>query len=169
MRRRGAAAHAGTDRMSARLDEAELRAWGRQVGASVATPVFLALSGPLGAGKSVLARAIGAGAGVDEPMPSPSFNLSFRYATPSGREVVHLDLYRLTSPEEVWELGWSQLGEGDEIVIVEWPERAADLFPRDHWRVTLSVPQDARGMRDVEARRVGRAPELPTLSGSEEE
>jgi tRNA threonylcarbamoyladenosine biosynthesis protein TsaE len=144
-----------------RLSEAELRRWGRSVGELIATPAVIVLSGPLGAGKSVLARSIGEGAGVAEPMPSPTHNLALRYRTPSGNEVVHLDLHRLASADEVWELGWEQLGADREIVLVEWPERAAGLLPADRWLVTLSVPRDARTLRDVDVTRVGGPPELP--------
>lgn len=144
-----------------RLSEAELRRWGRSVGERVATPVVIALSGPLGAGKSVLARSIGEGAGVGEPMPSPTYNLAFRYGAGSGKEVVHLDLHRLASPDEVWELGWEQLGAEGEIVLVEWPERAEGLLPADHWLVTLTVPRGAHTLRDVGVTRVGDPPELP--------
>lgn len=144
-----------------RLSEAELRRWGRRVGELVATPAVIALSGPLGAGKSVLARSIGEGAGVTEPMPSPTYNLAFRYRTPSGTEVVHFDLHRLARADEVWELGWEQVGVGREIVLVEWPERAEGLLPVDHWLVTLTVPRDARTLRDVDVTRVGHPPELP--------
>ena len=83
-----------------RLTESELRQWGRRLGETIEAPVVLGLTGTLGAGKSVLARAIGEGAGVSDPMPSPTFTLLQRYAAGSGREVVHLDLYRLTAPEE---------------------------------------------------------------------
>lgn len=144
-----------------RLDEADLGRWGRRIGESLATPAVIGLTGPLGAGKSVLARAIGAGAGVDETMPSPSHNLIFRYPTASGRDVVHLDLYRLSSPDEVWDLGWSQLGAEHEIVLIEWPDRAQDLLPRDHWLIELSVPPDQVLVRDVAVQRVGAPPELP--------
>ena len=68
-----------------RLDEASLALWGERIGETVDTPVVLGLRGELGAGKSVLARAIGKGAGVSAAMPSPSFNLLFRYpARPDG-------------------------------------------------------------------------------------
>lgn len=145
-----------------RLDETELTRWGTCIGESVETPVVIALSGPLGAGKSVLARAIGVGAGVDVGMPSPTYNLLLRYATASSpREVVHIDLYRLTSADEVWELGWSELGAEHEIVLVEWPERAGDLLPSDHWMVELSQPPDGALVRDVRVRRVGAPPPLP--------
>lgn len=155
----------GPGRATATLDEAGVRAWGRRIGAEVRPPIWIALSGALGAGKSVLARAIGEGAGVAEPMPSPSYNLAFRYPTPSGREVVHLDLYRLSSPDEVWELGWGALGAEHEIVLVEWPERAGDLVPRDHWRVTLAVPPDRPDVRAIEAVAVGEPPHIPPPSG----
>src|SRR5262245_57120498 len=76
------------------LTEAELTDWGNRIGALTELPFVLALRGELGAGKSVLARAIARGAGVDTPMPSPTFNLLFTYDGPArGAEVFHLDLY----------------------------------------------------------------------------
>jgi tRNA threonylcarbamoyladenosine biosynthesis protein TsaE len=143
-----------------RLDEEGLTRWGERVGDTLKTPALIALSGALGAGKSVLARAIGRGGGVQQAMPSPSFNLLFRYRTSSGVEVVHMDLYRLQSPDELWELGWEELGGRDEIVLLEWPERAGDLLPGDYWLVELSIPADAPGRREVSATRVGDPPDL---------
>jgi tRNA threonylcarbamoyladenosine biosynthesis protein TsaE len=119
------------------LSEAQLRAWGEAIGAWVRPPAFFALSGELGAGKSVLARAIARGAGVEAVMPSPTFNLLFRYNAAGGTTVVHLDLYRLERPAQVWELGWRELGAADEIVLVEWPERAAGLLPQQRWDILL--------------------------------
>jgi tRNA threonylcarbamoyladenosine biosynthesis protein TsaE len=103
----------------------------------VRTPVVFALRGELGAGKSVFARAIARGAGVTAAMPSPTFNLLFRYETPRGLTVSHLDLYRLDDADEVWELGWRELGDGNEIVLIEWPERAEHLLPGRRWDITL--------------------------------
>jgi tRNA threonylcarbamoyladenosine biosynthesis protein TsaE len=143
-----------------RLDEKGLIRWGERVGRTLDVPAFIALSGFLGAGKSVLARAIGHGAGVGQAMPSPSFNLLFRYPTPSGVEVVHMDLYRLNSPEDLWELGWEELGRSHEIILLEWPERAGDLLPRDYWLIHLSVPRGAPGHREVSVTRVGDPPDL---------
>ena len=74
------------------LVEDDLVRWGRTIGRQVKGPVFLCLRGPLGAGKSVLARAIARGAGVEKAIPSPTFNLLFRYPLPNGGELVHLDL-----------------------------------------------------------------------------
>jgi tRNA threonylcarbamoyladenosine biosynthesis protein TsaE len=146
------------------LTEPQLRAWGAAVGAAVRPPAFFALSGELGAGKSVLARAIAEGAGVDAAMPSPTFNLLFRYPTDRGTVVVHLDLYRLDRPEQVRELGWRELGADDEIVIVEWPERAERLLPAERWDVHLEHAGPDR--RRVSVRPYGSLPPLPALPES---
>ena len=157
--------------VSATLTEPALEAWGRRVGEAAAAggeipvPLFVALRGPLGAGKSVLARAVARGAGVTSSMPSPTYNLLFSYDG-DGVRVHHLDLYRLEDPDDVWELGWQELGEGDQVVLVEWPERAEALLPPDRWEVVLSFPDDdaaATTLRRIELRRLGRAPELPAL------
>jgi tRNA threonylcarbamoyl adenosine modification protein YjeE len=144
-----------------RLDEPGLERWGKRIGEVVDAPVFLGLRGPLGAGKSVLARAIGLGAGVAQAMPSPSFNLVFRYGARSGIEVVHMDLYRVDHPDELTELGWDDLGQPNEIVIVEWPERAGERLPPHHWIIRLEVPPGSPDLRDVSVDRVGSPPELP--------
>ena len=144
-----------------RLKERDLERWGERIGSTVQAPVVIALEGRLGAGKSVLARAIGRGAGVDIAMPSPSYNLLLRYETPAGIDVVHIDLYRIGATDELWELGWTQLGEGPEIVLIEWAERAETFMPDNHWAVRLTVPDDEPLLRDVEVRRVGLPPELP--------
>ena len=144
------------------LTREQLEEWGGAVGAHAARPLVIGLSGPLGAGKSVLARAIARGAGVTGAMPSPTFNLVYRYEPAAGLEVWHLDLYRLDDPDEVWELGWRDLGEGDQIVLIEWPERAEGLMPGPRWDVEL-VPEDDPERRSIVATRVGDAPALPAF------
>lgn len=144
------------------LNESELVRWGERIGRTIETPVFLALRGELGAGKSVLARAIARGAGIDSHLPSPTFNLLFRYRSARGTDIVHLDLFRLDDPDEVWELGWRELAAGDEIVMVEWPERAEALLPQDRWDVLLRAPSPGSSMREVTALRKGIAPALPS-------
>lgn len=146
-----------------RLDEIELERWGVRIGETIDAPALIALSGPVGAGKSVLARAIGRGVGVAVAMPSPSFTLLLRYATSREVDVVHLDLYRLESSDELWELGWGELGSGREVVVVEWPERAEGHLPDDHWLIELSVPDGSSGLRDVEVFRRGSPPELASF------
>ena len=104
----------------------------------------VALSGGLGAGKSVFARAyIRALCGADTEVPSPTFTLVQRYAIPAWQEasaaaaVYHFDLYRLESAEEVWELGLEDaLAEG--VCLIEWPEIMAHFLPESYLGVTLS-------------------------------
>lgn len=129
------------------------------MGAAVRVPAFFALRGDLGAGKSVLARAIARGAGVSALMPSPTFNLVFRYEAARGIDVVHLDLFRLQRPDDVWELGWRELGSGAELVLVEWPERAGELLPPDRWDILLEPAGD--DARRVTARACGAAGPIP--------
>ena len=135
--------------------------WGEAVGRRVERPVWFDLRGDLGAGKSVLARAIARGAGVEAPMPSPTFNLVFRYDTRRGTRVWHLDLYRLTAEDQVWELGWQDLGSGDEIVLLEWPERARSLLPPDRWVVRLDPHPSDPLLRMVSGEPCGDAPPVP--------
>lgn len=123
---------------------------------------MIALRGDLGAGKSVLARAIARGAGVTGPMPSPTFNLVYRYKG-TRATVVHLDLYRLEIEDDVWELGWRELGSGDEIVLAEWPERAETLLPPDRWEILLE-PGLSDELRNVSARAFGIVPAIPAVS-----
>ena len=150
---------------SVSLGEGELEAWGERVGREALPPLFIALRGDLGAGKTTLARAIARGAGVEEPIPSPTYNLLFRYSTPRGLAIVHLDLYRLEHPDEVWELGWGELPGGDEMVLVEWPERAESLLPEPRWEITLE--ESAGGdRREVTLRAVGDAGSLPAPEGA---
>ncbi len=143
------------------VTEQEIVRWGRRIGESARPPLFIALTGPLGAGKSVLARAIARGAGVHGAVPSPTFNLMFRYEGRSGVDLVHLDLYRLASADELWELGWEELGEEDEIVLVEWPERAGDSLPADRWEIHLTFEPGDATVRRVDVRRVGAPGPLP--------
>ena len=146
------------------LSETEMEAWGECVGREPALPLVLALHGDLGAGKSTLARAIARGFGIEGPVPSPTFNLLFRYDGPRGDTLAHLDLYRLEDPEEVWELGWADLPGERELVLIEWPERAESLLPRPRWRIDIQEVDDP-ARRRLSLRAVGDPPPLPPLSG----
>lgn len=107
-----------------------LNAWGRAVGKALVAPGVIALEGDLGAGKTTLARAICAGLGVEnlQAVTSPTFSLIQEYQSADGR-VFHIDLYRLKGPAEVEALGWDELLSQKAILLVEWPDRAGDLFP----------------------------------------
>ncbi len=103
------------------------------------------LEGPLGAGKSELARAVLRAAAGDPGLevPSPTFTLVQSYDLPAG-PAHHFDLYRLDGPAGLDELGWDEAREG--IVLVEWPDRLGALAPPDALRIALEPggEEDAR-------------------------
>ncbi len=98
----------------------------------------ITLSGDLGAGKTSAARAmILYLAGDDElEVPSPTFTLAQSYDLPSF-PLIHSDLYRITDPGELEEIGLSPLPEGT-VVLIEWPERAEGNLPADRIEITLT-------------------------------
>lgn len=167
------------------LGEDDLVVWGRRIGREIRPPVFIGLRGPLGAGKSVLARAVARGAGVRETLPSPTFNIVFRYevaaegarggragargveasADSSGATaVVHADLYRLRAVEELAGVGWDDIvGDEGAIVLVEWPDRAGGELPPDRWEVTLGYSGAGSDRRTVEVECFGDPAPLPTF------
>jgi tRNA threonylcarbamoyladenosine biosynthesis protein TsaE len=145
--------------LHATLSQDELEGWGERIAREAALPLVLALRGELGAGKSTLARAIARGAGVGGSIPSPTFNLLITYRGARGA-VQHFDLYRLTDPDEVWELGWEEIGREREIVLIEWPERAEALLPIDRWDVRLTAHAEPE-LREITAHPVGAPPSLP--------
>ena len=147
------------------LDEEELQAVGESLGRNTTGPVFVALRGELGAGKSVFARSVARGAGVTGTLPSPTYNLRFDYPLPRGGRIVHMDLYRLAEPDEVWELGWEDLGTPGEIALVEWPDRAEPHLPPDRWEVRLEAVAGRPSLRRVRLAAVGDPPPWPVLPG----
>lgn len=94
----------------------------------------IALTGELGSGKTTFAQAFAAALGVVERPTSPTFTLMRRYDIPdTGLSLWHLDCYRLEHREELapLDLG-SVIADPRNIVLVEWPEKAMHIFPRDH-------------------------------------
>ncbi len=94
------------------------------------------LEGPLGAGKTAFARALlrAATANPTLEVPSPTFTLMQSYETKRGM-VHHFDLWRLTGPDGLIELGWDDAR--DDIVLVEWPDRLGPLAP--HQALTIRL------------------------------
>ena len=129
-----------------------------RIGASVLPPLWIALRGPLGAGKSALARAICRGAGVGGRIPSPSFTLVQDYHSRRGFRIHHVDLFRLRSGDDLGPLGWEELMRSSGLVLLEWPDRAGDQLPADRWEVAMayaSLPTE----RVVRVDRIGAAVE----------
>lgn len=108
----------------------------------------IALSGPLGAGKSTLARAIIHDLCESEEVPSPTFTLVQTYDTKSGDQVWHFDFYRLNDPEEAYELAIEEAFE-NAVCLMEWPEKLGQLLPEDSLLLTIE-PIDDGTLRRIE-------------------
>jgi tRNA threonylcarbamoyladenosine biosynthesis protein TsaE len=105
--------------------------------ARVAAPGdVIALSGPLGAGKTVFARAFIRARGGTGEVPSPTFTLVQCYELP-GAPIWHFDCYRLRRADEAWELGIEDAFR-DGISLIEWPDRIESLLPADRLRIDLT-------------------------------
>jgi tRNA threonylcarbamoyladenosine biosynthesis protein TsaE len=109
----------------------ELVAWGEALGRAMQPPLVVALSGPLGAGKTVLVQAICRGYGVIDSVTSPTFGLVHEYAAPRS-PVYHIDLYRISGPDELAALAWDEIMSAQALILVEWAERAQGRLPAGH-------------------------------------
>lgn len=125
------------------MDEEAARLFGARFGLCLRPGMTVLLEGPVGAGKSHLCRAaIRAMAGAEIDVPSPTFTLVQTYDTGQG-EVWHADLYRLSDIGEVEELGLSE-AMGQDIVLIEWPDRLGDTAPPGAIRVSLAYEGEGR-------------------------
>jgi len=127
-------------------DEAATARLGVAIAKRLRAGETVCLSGPLGAGKSTLARAlIRALTTPDEDVPSPTFTLVQFYEGPRLK-IAHFDLYRLSNPEEAYEIGLDEaLDEG--AAVIEWPERLEGRLPADRLAIEIGLAEAGRSVR----------------------
>jgi tRNA threonylcarbamoyladenosine biosynthesis protein TsaE len=114
----------------------------------------VSLVGDLGAGKTVFARGIARALGVTEPVVSPSFTIVREY---DGRmPLVHVDVYRIDTVQELYDLGFEELVRDDAVTLVEWGDMIDGLLPVDRLDVRLA-PGDTDDERVVEIEGHGRS------------
>ena len=122
-------------------DEAATARLGAAVAARLQAGEAVCLTGPLGAGKSTLARAlVRALTTPHEEVPSPTFTLVQFYEGPR-LAVAHFDLYRLSDPDEAYEIGLDEALDGGAAVI-EWPERLEGRLPPDRLDIEIALADD---------------------------
>jgi tRNA threonylcarbamoyladenosine biosynthesis protein TsaE len=133
-------------------DEAATARLGAAIAAELKAGEAVCLSGPLGAGKSTLARALVRALTMPaEEVPSPTFTLVQFYEGPRLK-VAHFDLYRLSNPDEAYEIGLDEaLDEG--AAVIEWPQRLEGRLPADRLDVEIALSDD-----DADGRRVRLTP-----------
>ncbi len=142
-------------------DEDATRAWGAAL-ARALDPELLGkqafavhLSGDLGAGKTALVRAVLRAAGFDGPVKSPTFALLETYNL-TKFFVYHFDLYRFSSSEQWFDAGFDDILAAPGLVLVEWPEKAADALGAPDLRLLLA-PTSRDGERRLQAFAFGEA------------
>lgn len=116
-----------------------------QVRAGHATVV--ALAGELGAGKTTFVQAAAHFLGIEFPVTSPTFVIEKIYELNSAKwkRLIHIDAYRLNGAHELEALGWKEIAaDPDNLILIEWPERVAELIPADAYRISFTSTGDSR-------------------------
>jgi len=119
----------------------ETRAIGERIGAALAPGSVVLLCGPLGAGKTVLAKGIARGLGIEDEVISPTYTIVADY--PGRIPLAHVDLYRVEGAAQIAGLGLDDLLAGPGVTVVEWGEKLeSTLEGRAAVRVTISLEAD---------------------------
>ncbi len=126
-------------------DEAATARLGAAVAAELKTGEAICLWGPLGAGKSTLARGLVRSLTTpDEDVPSPTFTIVQFYE--GALALAHFDLYRLASPDEAFEIGLDEALD-DGAAVIEWPERLEGRLPPDRLDIEFGFEETGEGRR----------------------
>lgn len=118
---------------------AETQALGQRLGARLAPGDVVALVGGLGAGKTHFAKGVSEAFGIDpDAVTSPTFTLVHEHDAGEAL-VLHLDLYRVETPDEAVRLGLGEMLSGEAVAVVEWPENAHGLLPPETFWLRLTA------------------------------
>lgn len=115
----------------------ETKEFGRTLAKELKAGSVVALTGPLGSGKTVLIQGICSGLGVTESVTSPSFVIINEY--PGRVKVYHFDLYRLENVEEFIKLGYEEYFYGNGITLIEWAEKIKNFLPQERMEINLEI------------------------------
>ena len=121
--------------------------FGEQLGAHLATGDIVCLSGEMGAGKTALVSGIGKGWGAIEPVNSPTFVLVHpHHRNRDTLRLYHLDCYRLNNVEDALSAGIEDILNGEDVVVIEWPEQIISLLPVERLWINIELlPEDGEG------------------------
>ncbi|KND48520.1 MAG: tRNA threonylcarbamoyl adenosine modification protein YjeE [Parcubacteria bacterium C7867-005] len=111
----------------------------------------VALNGDLGSSKTTFSQFVGLALGVEENMPSPTFLIEriYELEDKSWKYLIHIDAYRLDSSAELLHLGWKDLIENKEnLILVEWAEKIKDILPSDTTTVSFRFINESE--REIE-------------------
>ena len=124
--------------------ESQTLEFGKRLGRLLQQPTLVLLQGDLGAGKTVFARGVARGLGVDPEIPitSPTFTLMNHYS--ARLDLYHFDLYRLSDPDELIELGFDEYAYGSGVALIEWPEKLNNPETPGLWVNLERIDDDRR-------------------------
>lgn len=107
----------------------ETEALGQRLAAWLRPGQVIALRGDLGVGKTAFTRGLARGLGITDPVTSPTYTIVNEY--PLGRiPLFHFDMYRLTGPEDLFDIGWEDYLDRGGVCVVEWSENVAGALER---------------------------------------
>ncbi|MBL7007216.1 MAG: tRNA (adenosine(37)-N6)-threonylcarbamoyltransferase complex ATPase subunit type 1 TsaE [Spirochaetia bacterium] len=114
---------------------------GKKIGNKCIPGSIISLRGPLGSGKTIIAKGVALAIGIVDPITSPTFTIINEY---TGKiPLIHIDLYRIKSIEEFELLGAEELLFGMNITIIEWSELIDMLLPENAIRIEISIKEDS--------------------------
>ncbi|PKL10705.1 MAG: tRNA (adenosine(37)-N6)-threonylcarbamoyltransferase complex ATPase subunit type 1 TsaE [Spirochaetae bacterium HGW-Spirochaetae-4] len=125
--------------------EQETKELGVRLGRSVPSGTVVSLQGPLGAGKTVIAKGIAEALQINEAIVSPTFTLVQEYV--GTMPLHHMDLYRLHGIDDFSGIGGEELLYSDGITLIEWSEKIEDILPPGTVRVKIAIEDN--GSRDI--------------------
>ena len=111
-------------------------ALGKQCGQKAAAGLVYCLYGDLGVGKTVFTQGFAAGLGIKGPVSSPTFTILQVYD--EGRlPFYHFDVYRISDPEEMYEIGFEEYIEGEGVCFIEWANLIEELLPEQYTEIHI--------------------------------
>lgn len=124
-----------------------MRELGLELAAALEPGDIIAMVGNLGTGKTTLSKYIAEGLGVTEALSSPTFNIVKEYR--SGRlPLFHFDVYRLSSGDDLVDIGAEDYLYGDGVCLIEWADIVADILPEETIVIRLEYGEN-EGAREV--------------------
>ncbi len=116
--------------------EEETYKLGFNIGQKAEPGLIITLIGDLGVGKTVFAKGLAEGLGIEEDVCSPTFTILHEYH--EGRlSLFHFDVYRIDDPDEMYEIGYEDYFFGDGVCLVEWADNISDLIPETAGRINI--------------------------------
>ena len=114
---------------------------GEQMGREAKAGDVICLIGDLGVGKTVLTQGLAEGLGITEAVNSPPFTILQVYE--EGRlPLYHFDVYRITDPDEMYELGYEEYFYGDGVCVIEWADLIEELLPEHTIRIEIQYGEN---------------------------